>query len=491
MQSEIYRLLDALPGLVWTALPDGRVQFLSRRWYEWTGVSLEDASGAGWQSSLHPEDRAAALERWQAIVASGKPGELEARMRHFDGTYRWVLLCMSPLTYASGQIVEWCGITTETERHKQAEAEQRARSEEGFRAIWETTPECVKVIARDGTLLRANAAGVVMSGAPSEQAILGRCFYDFVAPQHREHYIEFNEKVCDGQRGFLEFDLINAHGRIFHMETHAAPMRYGDGTIVQLGVTRDITQRRTSEEALSRSRSELAHMARIMGMGALTASIAHEVNQPLSGIITNASTCLRLLSADPPNVDGALETVHRALRDANRASEVINGLRSLFARKPPVMEALDLNEATREVIALSSSDLKRGRIVLQTELAADLPAVMGDRVQLQQVLINLLRNAVDAMSCIEDRPRELVIGTELTDDGRVRAFVRDSGVGLNPSEMDRLFQTFHSSKSDGMGIGLSVSRSIIENHGGRLWATPNDGPGATFSFLIPSQPTPW
>ena len=418
-------------------------------------------------------------------MATGNAGELETRMRHVDGTYRWLLIRMNPVRDGTGQVVEWCGITTDIESVKQAEAAQRAYSEEGFRAIWETTPECVKVIARDGTLLRANAAGVAMSGAPSEQAILGKCFYDFVAPQHRARYVEFNERVCAGERGFLEFDLINAHGQLFHMETHAAPMRDADGSVVQLGVTRDITQRRVSEEALSRSRAELAHMARILSMHTLTASIAHEVNQPLTGIITNATTCLRLLSADPPNVSGALETIRRALRDGNRASEVINGLRGLFAGKVPVMAPLDLNEVTREVIALSSTELKRGRVELHLELANDLPIIAGDRIQLQQVLINLLKNAVDAMSSIEDRPHQLLIGTELTDAGRVRVFMRDSGVGLSAAEMDRLFQTFHSSKSDGMGIGLSISRSIVENHGGRLWATPNDGPGATFSFLVP------
>ena len=218
----------------------------------------------------------------------------------------------------------------------------------------------------------------------------------------------------------------------------------------------------------------------------MTASIAHEVNQPLSGIITNASTCLRMLDADPPNIDGARETARRTIRDGNRASDVITRLRALFSKKEFTLEPLDLNEATREVIALSLNDLQRNRVILRSELADDLPTVTGDRIQLQQVILNLLRNASDAMVDVDDRPRQLLIRTEREDGDRVRLTVRDAGVGPRPPQsLDKLFDAFYTTKSGGMGIGLSVSRSIIERHQGRLWAEPNDGPGATFSFSIP------
>jgi C4-dicarboxylate-specific signal transduction histidine kinase len=224
-----------------------------------------------------------------------------------------------------------------------------------------------------------------------------------------------------------------------------------------------------------------------MSLGALTASIAHEVNQPLSGIVTNASTCLRMLAAEPPDVGGARETARRTLRDANRASDVIKRLRALFAKKPATTEAVDLNDATREVIALSLCDLQRRRLILQPELADDLPCVNGDRVQLQQVILNLLLNAADAMSGVEDRPRRLVIRTERDEGDRVRLSVRDLGIGFG-TQGAPLFQPFYTTKSEGMGIGLSVSRFIIESHQGRLWAAPNEGPGATFSFSIPCRP---
>ena len=190
----------------------------------------------------------------------------------------------------------------------------------------------------------------------------------------------------------------------------------------------------------------------------------------------------------PPNVDGARETARRTIRDGNRASEVVARLRALFAKREFALESLDLNEATREVIALSLSDLQRNRVLLQSELADDLPAITGDRIQLQQVILNMVRNASDAMVDVHDRPRHLLIRTEREDGDRVRLAVRDAGMGLDRQNMDNLFEPFYTTKSHGMGIGLSVSRSIVERHHGRLWAEPNDGPGATFVFSIPSGP---
>jgi len=257
------------------------------------------------------------------------------------------------------------------------------------------------------------------------------------------------------------------------------------GRLEYIGAVQDVTQRRMSDEALAKARSELTKVAGVTSLGVLTASIAHEVNQPLSGIITNASTCLRMLDADPPNLDGARETARRTIRDGNRASDVITRLRALFSKKEFALEPLDLNEATREVIALSLSELQSNSVMVQSELADDLPSVTGDRIQLQQVILNLVRNASDAMAGVEDRPRQLTIRTELDEEDRVCLTVLDVGPGLQTQNADTLFVPFYTTKTDGMGIGLSVSRSIIESHHGRLWAAPNDGPGAKFSFSIP------
>jgi C4-dicarboxylate-specific signal transduction histidine kinase len=229
-------------------------------------------------------------------------------------------------------------------------------------------------------------------------------------------------------------------------------------------------------------------MARVTSLGALTASIAHEVNQPLSGIITNASACLRMLAADPPNIDGAADTARRTLRDGDRAADIVRRLRQLFARHDGPHEAVDLNEAAREVIALAHGDLQRRRVVLDTAFAEDLPPIAGDRVQLQQVILNLVVNAADAMAGVEDRPRRLEVRTAQDASERVTLTVQDAGVGVGPEAAARLFEAFYTTKPEGMGIGLAVSRSIIESHGGRLSAEANvDGPGASFVIDLPRQ----
>jgi signal transduction histidine kinase len=309
---------------------------------------------------------------------------------------------------------------------------------------------------------------------------------------HPEDIPAFEEMLDRQLREGTDFEhdhrLLLQDRSVKYLHLVAQATRDQDGSLLYVAAVQDVTQQRRSEEALSKLRSELAHMARVTTLGALTASIAHEVNQPLLGILTNASTGLRMLSAHPPNIEGARETARRTIRDANRAADVITRLRGLFAKKDYTTESVDLNEATREVVALAASELCRSRVVLRTELAEDLPPAMGDRVQLQQVILNLLLNASDAMSGVDDRPRQLVIRTEPEGGKRVRLSVQDVGVGLNSESMDQLFQAFYTTKPEGMGMGLSISRSIIENHQGRLWATPNDGPGATFAFSIPRSP---
>jgi C4-dicarboxylate-specific signal transduction histidine kinase len=305
---------------------------------------------------------------------------------------------------------------------------------------------------------------------------------------HPEDLPAFTQQIARSRREGsdiqleLRLQMPNRSERHVHVVAHR---RHDCTPLEYIGAVQDVTQRRLSEEALAKQRSELSHVSRVMSLGVLTASIAHEVNQPLSGIVTNASTCLRLLTAKPPNVDGALETARRTIRDAHRASEVITRLRALFSKKGATTEAVDLNEATREVVALSLSRLQRNRVVLRLDLADDLPLVTSDRVQIQQVIMNLVRNASDAMSSVDERPRELRIRTERDENDHVRLTIQDAGTGFDPQVVNRLFEAFYTTKRDGMGIGLSVSRSIVESHHGRLWAAMNEGPGATFSFSLP------
>jgi C4-dicarboxylate-specific signal transduction histidine kinase len=309
---------------------------------------------------------------------------------------------------------------------------------------------------------------------------------------HCEDLPSFHEMIERARNGVSDFEFEHRlrlpDNSVKYLRVVAHRTCDQEGQLEYIGAVQDVTHRRHTEEALATLRAELARAARVTSLGVLTAAIAHEVNQPLAGIVTNASTCRRMLAVDPPDVEGARETARRTIRDAERASEVIKRLRALFCKKGATSESLDLNEATREVVALSVNEFERNNVIVRTELAGELPPVRGDRVQLQQVILNLLLNASDAMSGVDDRPRQLLIRTERAEQDRVRLSVRDTGVGFEPQGVDRLFDAFYTTKSSGMGIGLSVSRSIIESHRGRLWATRNDGPGVTFSFSIPCGP---
>jgi two-component system sensor kinase FixL len=252
-----------------------------------------------------------------------------------------------------------------------------------------------------------------------------------------------------------------------------------------LETNNDITERRRTQEALDRTQAELAHVSRVTTLGELTASIAHEVNQPLAGIVTNGAACLRWLGREPPELDEARRAVESMINDGKRASEVVSRLRALSKKTDPQRLRLDLNEVIDEVILLFQRELLNNRVALRLELASTLPPVLGDRVQLQQVLMNLLINAIQAMASVTGQPREVLIRSRRHDANQVVLEVVDSGIGITPENADRLFSAFFTTKPDGMGIGLSICRSIIEAHGGRIWASPNTGPGVTLQFTLP------
>jgi PAS domain S-box-containing protein len=481
------QVIDAIPALAWCNLPDGPNEFLNKRWHEYTGLSPEQSSGWGWQVALHPDDLPNLMEKWTKMLASGESDEVEARLRRRDGVYRWFLIRAEAFRDESGKIVRWYGTSTDIDDRKRAEAQV----EQAYLRLTEA-----QQLSKTGSFI-TDLLGDEHNW--SEEAF--RIFeFDPAAKVtvelirntiHPEDLPTFEAVIARGMTGAdvdFGFRIVTSRGTVKHLRGMARVMAQSGGRPLFIGALQDVTQSKLAEEALDKARSELAHVARIATLNALTASIAHEVNQPLSGIITNASTCRRMLDGNPPNIEGARETARRIIRDGNRASDVITRLRALFSKKDFTLEPLDLNEATREVIALSLSDLQRNRVVLLSNLAENLPPVMGDRVQLQQVVLNLLRNASDAMGTIQDRPRELLIRTERDEEDRVRLSVKDAGIGLTPETADKLFEAFYTTKTDGMGIGLSVSRSIIERHQGRLWAEQNAGPGATFSFSVPCCP---
>jgi PAS domain S-box-containing protein len=381
-------------------------------------------------------------------------------------------------------------IADELDHQVAQRTDELAAAEERWRSVFENSAIGVALTDLNGRFLAANPVYQKMVGY-SEEELQTLCFLDVTPEEYRESNQTLVGELLQGRRQQFQIEkqYRRKDGSLIWVRNNVSLVP-GTERVPRflMALSEDITERRLVEEALNKARSELAHVSRVTSLGALTASIAHEVNQPLSGIVTNASTCMRMLAADPPNVEGARETARRTIRDGNRASEVISRLRALFGKNTATNESVDLNDATREVLELSSSELIRNQVILEQQLADDLPAVAGDRVQLQQVILNLLRNASDSMSEIDDCPRHLVIKTERDEKGQVRLMVKDSGVGFAPQDADRLFESFYTTKNDGMGIGLSVSRSIIESHHGRLWATLNNGPGAAFWFSIPSAP---
>jgi signal transduction histidine kinase len=308
----------------------------------------------------------------------------------------------------------------------------------------------------------------------------------FVHPADLPAFAATLEGAAAGGDVDLPYRIVTASGVLKHLHAVGHRIDYDAERPVIIGAVQDVTERKVAEEALNRARADLAHVARVATLSALTASIAHEVNQPLTSLVTNASTCVRMLAADPPNLDLARTTAQRTIRDANRASEVIQRLRAMFVRNEPAAEAVDLNEAAAEILALTSSELLSARVEVHADFADALPSIRGDRIQLQQVMLNLVLNARDAMLAVDDRPRTMRIATIADGPGQVRFSVRDAGSGVAPDRLGRLFDAFYTTKSEGMGIGLSISQSIIQGHEGRIWAAPNeDGPGATFSFSLP------
>lgn len=486
-EHELKLIIDTVPALAWSARADGTADFFNRHYLDFIGFTAEQASDWGWAAALHPDDLNGLAATWQRIMASEAAGEAEARLRRHDGEYRWFLFRTNPLRDDSGRIVKWYGVNTDIEDRKQAEAELR-RAYDSFadgQRLSHTGNFTADIVADEHTW--SEELYRIFEFDPAMR-ITVQAVRDVIHPEDLPSFDAGFARSLGGVEFDLVFRIVTASGKVKHVRSVAHLVERITGRPLFIGAIQDVTETKAAEQALDRARSELAHVARVTTLGALTASIAHEVNQPLSGIITNASTCLRMLDADPPDLRTARETARRTIRDGHRASDVITRLRALFSKKDFTLESMDLNEATREVIALSLSDLQRNRVKLRSELADDLPSVVGDRVQLQQVIMNLLLNAAEAMRTVDDRARELTIRTELEAGERLRVTVRDAGVGVDHQSMEKLFDAFYTTKQGGMGIGLSVSRSIVERHHGRLWVEPNDGPGATFGFSIPCNP---
>jgi PAS domain S-box-containing protein len=433
---------------------------------------------------IHPEDTGLVQEAIDRATLNGTDLDFEHRLLLPDGAVKSVYILAHAVKDESGNIEYVGAIMDITERKR---AEEAVRKSEGlWRAVFENS--AIGVALADplsSRFLASNFAYQKMLGYTEEE--IGKLtFMELTHEDYREANRELIRELLEGKRKQFQIEkqYWRKDSRLIWVSLNVSLVP-GTKNMPRfiMALSEDITERKRTEEALRKSQADLAHVARVATLGEMSASIAHEVNQPLAGIVTNANASLRWLSAAKPNLDEARQALGRIVRDGNRAAEVIARIRALVQKTATEKVRLDMNEAIQEVVSLAQVELRRTRVALRTELG-DLPPVLGDRVQLQQVVLNLIMNGIEAMNAVEDRPRELIINTQSGDMDQVCVVVQDSGIGLDPKNMERIFDAFYTSKSGGLGMGLAISRSIVENHGGRLWASPNDGPGATFRFTL-------
>ncbi len=492
---ELRNLIETIPAMAGAILPDGTVTFVNRRWAEYIGLSAEEIAASGWQTAVHPEDLERHLGKWRVSLATGQPFENEVRFRRAaDGEYRWFLGRGLPLRDERGNILKWYAIL--------ADIEDRKRTEEALRQSERNLAEAQRLAhtasfiwdIRTGRALHVSDEWYRMLGFDPERDVhaweerLQR-----MPPDDRAKWQAAVDRAINEKSDYeLEYRIVLPNGLMKYLYVIGHPVLNASGDVVQfMGSVTDISERKRAEEELRAAetrfrqlQADLAHINRVTTMGELTASLAHEVNQPIAASVTNASTCVRWLAGEVPNLEEAREAAKRTVKEARRAADIIGRIRLLFKKSPPQHELIDVNDVITEMIALLRSEASRYRVSIRAELAPDLPPVAADRVQLQQVLMNLMVNGMEAMKGV-DRGRELTLTSQRDGLEEVRVSVADTGVGL-PPEGDQIFNAFFTTKADGTGMGLAISKSIAESHGGRLWATTNSGSGAIFHLTLPT-----
>ena len=493
------RVIDAIPGFVWSASPNGDVEFCNQRWLDYTGVSLDEVRGQELAAPLHPEDKSHLLEKWRAAIKQGEPFEAEARLRRADGCFHWFLIRAVPLRESDGGINRWYGTNVDIEDLKQAHKEigERKRAEERllesearFQMMADTAPVLIWMTGTDGLCNYFSKPWLDFTGRTLEQEV-GTGWMEGVHPDDVQGCFDHFLPAFHARTPFrMEYRLRRADGEYRWVIESGIPRYTGDGEFAgYIGSNIDITDLKLAEqerERLRRAQSELAHSNRVTTMGELAASIAHEIKQPISAAHTNAKTCLRWLRRDEPDIEEAGEAVSRIIQDVTRASEIIGRIRVLFKKGEQQREWVDVNEVIREMVTLLRSEAGRQGVSIYAELAPELPNVRADRVQLQQVFMNLMLNGIEAIG-EANVAGHLTIKSQRNPEDQVLISVSDTGIGLPAQRGDKVFDAFFTTKPQGTGMGLSISRSIIESHGGRLWATGNSDRGATFQFTLPVE----
>ena len=493
---ELELTIDSIPVMVSTFDADGTRSFVNQTWQNYTGHTGREATGKGLNSSVyyHPDDVRRFENAWRVSQAKGEMLSIDVRTRRADGVYRWYTMRRAPRRDDKGNIVKWYSVGVDVEDQKAAEnalrrsETQLANAERELRLTLDSIPALVWRAGLEGSPDFLNQPALDYTGLSLDQAETGwpRAFH----PDDRKGMlVKWTAIRASGMPGGLEARLRRFDGEYRWFSFQAVPLRDESGNIVKwYGSSTDIEERKRAESALHDARTALAHASRVTMLGEISATIAHEVNQPLAAIITNGQACLRFLRHETPDLEdvrGALEWI---VKDGNRASGIIQRVRGLLKNTGIQKTPLDVNDVIGEVAALLQRELDAQDVILRLELAPALPPAIADRVQIQQVIINLTMNGVDALQAINDRPRGLLVRSSRNEAGQVVVAVKDSGVGISLENASRVFDPFFSTKPGGLGIGLSICRSIIEDHGGRLWTSDDrDGPGATFQFSLPTQ----
>ena len=491
-EEELRDLIENVPAMVFIALPGPSNAFVSRGWREYTGLSAEETEGLGWQGVVHPEDLERHMQRWRVCSASGEPYEDETRFRRAaDGEYRWFLVRAAPLRDETGHILKWYGVLTDIEERKRAE-EGLQRSEAYLaeaQRLSHTGSFAYNPATRKSPYWSEELFQIFglepRCGVPDYEAGRRLVHPDDLDRVSKECLKAFSEKVEFSQ----EYRVLLHDGAVKQLHVIWHPVLDEDGELVEyVGTAADVTERKRAEEEREKLRqleAELARMNRQIMLGELASSLAHEINQPIAATITSAHACLRWLTRDPPDLERARAATTRIEKDGIRAAEIIQRLREFCKTgAPPQPELVDINEVVGEMLVLLRDEASGHSISLRTELTPQLPQIVADRVQLQQVLMNLMLNGIEAM---RDGAGELTIRSQRTDNGYLLISVSDTGVGLPGEKIDLIFNAFYTTKPQGTGMGLAISRSIIEAHGGRLWATANGERGATFHFTVPAE----
>ena len=530
LRDQLKLVIDTIPALTGVTLPSGSVEVVNRGWLDYTGIRLEDARGSGWTRALHPDDRELFISRGLTARETREPFELELRLRRADGVYRWFLMRVAPLRNEQGEVVRWYGVSIDIEDRKLAEAmlagekrllEMMARGDALVlildalcRLVEEQSGNVlcsVLMLDPDGIHLRHGAApslprsytdavdGLAIGpGAGScgtaayraERVVVSDIATDPLWADYRELALAHSLRACWSTPMLASDGQVVGTFAMYYREPRLPRAHEHDMIDRITPMAAVAVERAHAEEALRQAQAELARVTRVTTVGELAASIAHEVNQPLAAIVADASACLQWLAADRPDLDSVREALGAVVKDGERAGEVVGRIRALLSRTAVPREPCDLTGIVHEVLSLVGPELRRQGIALQTVLTPELPLVIGDRIQLQQVLLNLLVNAAEAMRETQPERRRVVVRStvERRDDAVWAVLaVQDAGVGFKELEESRLFEAFYTTKPNGLGMGLSISRSIVERHEGRLWGTANPDRGATFHVALPGM----